>query len=95
MNVTIKLGGPLRKKIAGHKRGEIQMKLRPGATVTTALGRLGLDTSDVKVMMLGGRPVSQDAPLGSGDRLALFPPELAYNMYVAINFRHRLPRENR
>ncbi|MBW2617976.1 MAG: hypothetical protein JRC92_03765, partial [Deltaproteobacteria bacterium] len=68
----------------------LSLELKPGATITTALAQLGLETSDVRVMMLAGRPVSEDLPLSHGDRLALFPPELAYNMYVAINFRNRL-----
>ena len=90
MTVTVKLGGPLRNRVSGHKHGELSLELEPGATITTALARLGLEASEVRVMMLGGRPVREDTPLSHGDRLALFPPELAYNMYVAINFRNRL-----
>lgn len=90
MTITVKLGAQLRQKVTGHKRGELELELPPASRVTDALDALGLDLKAVKVMMLNGRPVADNLVLTDGDRLALFPPELAYNMYVAINFRQRI-----
>ncbi len=92
MIVTVKLGGPLRKKVLGHKHGELSLDLEPGATVTAALTQLGLEVSGVRVIMLGGRPVSEDLPLSHGDRLALFPAEMAAINELAIYFSHGLGR---
>ncbi len=90
MTVRIKLGGPLRERVSGHIDGEMDLDLPEGSRVSDALAALGLSLDQVRVMMLGGRPVTDDVELRQGDRLALFPPELAFNMYVAINFYNRL-----
>jgi len=38
------------------------------------------------MILLNGRAVDLAAPLTDGDRIGLFPPELAYNTFVAISF---------
>ncbi len=93
MRLTVKLGGPLRGKVSGHRDGELGLELPPEATVSTALQALGLSVAEVRVIMLNGRPLKADERLKDGDRLALFPPELAFNAYVAINFFNALIRE--
>ena len=92
MDITIKLGGPLRKKIEGHDRGLMILDLPEEARVTDALAALGLGPGDVRVLMKNGRPISGDEVLQHGDRLGVFPPELAYNMITAISFFNPLAR---
>ena len=77
-----------------HKRGEMQLTIPEGERISRILERLKLDLEDVRVIMVGGRPITDDAALSEGDRLALFPPALAFNNYVAINFYNRLLRKN-
>ena len=93
MNITIKAGGPLRKRLEGLKDGQRILELAPGAKVSDAFAALGLEVTEVRVMMLNGRPVHSDLELKEGDRLAIYPPELAFNKYVAINFFNVLAKE--
>jgi hypothetical protein len=44
--------------------------------------------------LLNGRGVDFDSILSNGDRIALFPPEMAFNMYVALSFRRDLIKKN-
>lgn len=92
MQISIKLGGPLRQRVEGHHRGEMSLEITPGTLVSHVLRRLGLDGDVVRVLMLNGRPLAKDKELQDGDRLALFPRELAYNLYAAINFFNPLSR---
>lgn len=85
MKVTVKLAGPLRKKVSGLVNGEIQLELEPGTRISQAIEKLGL-AGQVRMLMLNGRAVKQDKPLEPGDRLMLLPPALAFNMYVATGF---------
>lgn len=92
MQITVKLGGPLRQRVEGHHHGEMSLELEAGTLVSQVLERLGLDGDVVRVLMLNGRPLAEDKELKDGDRLALFPRELAYNLYAAINFFNPLSR---
>jgi sulfur carrier protein ThiS len=93
MDITIKLGGPLRKKIEGHDRGLMTIPLADGGRVSDAIRALGLDTGDVRVIMKNGRAIHSDETLADGDRLGLFPRELAYNTITAISFFNPLARK--
>ena len=93
MLISIKLGGPLRKRISGHDRGELSLELEQDSKVSDALIKLGLDGDVVRVLMLNGRPIAEDKALKTGDRLALFPRELAFNVCTAISFFNPLVRE--
>ena len=86
MIVTVKAGGPLRLRVEGLKEGQREVELEEGARISDVFGALKLGVGEVRVMMLNGRPVHSDVELKEGDRLALYPPELAFNKYVAINF---------
>ena len=92
MRVSVKLGGPLRKRIPGHDRGEMSVDLEARGKVSDVLTGLDLGGDAVRVLMLNGRPIAKDCELKEGDRLALFPRELAFNMYVATNFFNPLAR---
>lgn len=92
MRVTIKLGGSLRQRVSGHEHGEMALELPAGSKVSDALKALDLWGDVVRVLMLNGRPIHDDQELAEGDRLGLFPRELAFNMYVATNFFNPLSR---
>jgi sulfur carrier protein ThiS len=69
------------------------LELPPGAYVSDALAALGLEGDVVRVLMLNGRPIASDVEMEDGDRLGLFPRELAFNVYVATNFFNPLARK--
>lgn len=93
MKITIKLGGPLRKKIEGHDRGEMVLDLTDGGRISDALIALNLGPDEVRVIMKNGRAIHEDEVLQDGDRLGLFPRELAYNTMTAISFFNPLARK--
>ncbi|MGD9123539.1 MAG: MoaD/ThiS family protein [Desulfarculaceae bacterium] len=93
MQITIKLGGPLRKRVQGHEQGEMLLELPSGAHVSGALAQLGLEGDVVRVIMKNGRAIFSDEPLSDGDRLGLFPRELAYNTITAISFLNPLAKK--
>lgn len=92
MRITVKLGGSLRQRVAGHQAGELELALPEGARVSQALKALGLVGDVVRVLMVNGRPIRDDQEMREGDRLGLWPRELAFNMYVATNFFNPLAR---
>ncbi|MFH1138165.1 MAG: MoaD/ThiS family protein [Pseudomonadota bacterium] len=93
MKITIKLGGPLRKRIEGHDRGEMLLSLADGAHISDVLAALRLEPDEVRVIMKNGLAIGGDEPLADGDRLGLFPRELAYNTMTAISFFNPLARK--
>ena len=93
MDITIKLGGPLRKKVSGHELGLMTIQLDNGAHVSDAILHLGLELDEVRVIMKNGRAIQSDEELKPGDRLGLFPRELAYNTMTAISFFNPLARK--
>ena len=86
MRVTVLLGGPLRNE-AGEKRQQFEVELRPGSQVADLLPRLGLPVDRIKMIMVNGRGATLDTAVSEGDRVALFPPELAFNTFVSLGFR--------
>ena len=66
--------------------------------MSQAIEALGLG-GKVRMLMLNGKALKEDAALAQGGRLMLLPPSLAYNMYVATSFlapsvREQLKRES-
>ncbi|MBF0497338.1 MAG: hypothetical protein HQK58_12315 [Deltaproteobacteria bacterium] len=90
ITITVKLGAFLRNQVPGHNQGELQLTLPAGSLVSQAIAALGLTLQDVRLALLNHCTLSQDEVLNDGDRLSLFPPQLAYNMYVAICFANRI-----
>lgn len=93
MKVTIKVGGPLRQKVDGLVGGERVLDLEEGALLSSIFPVIDLDVTEVRVIMVNGRPVGEDLVLKDGDRVGMFPRALAFNMYVAINFFNTLVRD--
>jgi molybdopterin converting factor small subunit len=86
MRITVLLGGPLRSE-AGEKRQQFELELRPESRVEDLLPRLGLSQDRIKMIMVNGRGATLDTAISEGDRVALFPPELAFNTFVSLGFR--------
>jgi molybdopterin converting factor small subunit len=86
MDINVILGGALRKEaVEGPQQRVVSMAER--ATVAELIELLGLEANRVKIIILNGRGAMDDTPLADGDRIGLFPPELAYNTFVAVSFR--------
>ncbi len=83
----------MRQIIKGLKDGQKTLTLVQGARISDAFEALDLEVTAVRVIMLNGRPVHSDSELKEGDRLAIWPPELAFNKYVAINFFNVLAKD--
>lgn len=84
--LTVLLGGPLRNEV-GEGSGEIQVGMPDPPTVEGLLRGLGLAPESAKLMMVNGRGATAETPLRSGDRVAIFPPELSFNTFVSLCFR--------
>ena len=93
MRITVKLGGPLRERVSGHVAGELILEMPAGSKISDVLTELGLLGDVVRVLMLNHRPIAEDRELNDGDRLGLFPRELAYNTMTAISFFNPLSRD--
>ena len=86
IRITVLLGGDLRKE-ARKGCQEFELELRSGSQVQDLLPLLGLSSERVKMIMVNGRGATLDTPIGEGNRVALFPPELAFNTFVSLGFR--------
>ena len=86
MRITILLGGDLRNE-AGEGCQEFELELTSGSRVEDLLPRLGLPEDRIKMIMVNGRGATLYAEISEGDRVALFPPELAFNTFVSLGFR--------
>ena len=96
MQVTVKLHASLRPYGRGDsKDGLFPLETVEKATVREVIRELGIPPEKVKMILLNGRGVDFDSILFNGDRIALFPPEMAFNMYVAISFRRDLNHQGK
>jgi molybdopterin converting factor small subunit len=76
MRIRIKVMGALQSKLpSGSKGNTAQLDLETGATVATALERLGLSTSQVHLVMVNGEmDHDKNRKLNERDEVTLFPP---------------------
>ncbi len=76
MRVQVKLMAALRSKLPpGSTGGAAQLDLEPGASVATALERLGIAGGTVHLVMVNGAMETDRARLlADGDELVVFPP---------------------
>ena len=82
--VTVKLGGSLRHRAVDPREGVETLVLPEGARIGDLLLRMGIAPGEARIILHNGRPAGIDALLKEGDRVAVFPPELAFNLYVAL-----------
>lgn len=74
MRVEVRLYATLRAHApAGAENDTVRLTLAPGATVETALARLGLAGRPATVLV-DGRQADGARVLADGDRLDIFPP---------------------
>jgi molybdopterin converting factor small subunit len=96
MQITIKLHASLRPYgKSDSKDGLFSLETSEMATVRGVILKLGIPPEKVRMILLNGRGVDSESILSNGDRIALFPPEMAFNMYVAISFRRDLNHQEK
>lgn len=88
--VTVKLSASLRERIPTHDHGLLYVQVDSQTTVDELIRTLGLSLDQIRMIMVNGRGDGPGRVLQDGDRVALFPPEVAFNMYVALSFRRDL-----
>ncbi len=96
MQITVKLHASLRPYGRSDSNdGLFPLETAEKATVREVIQELGIPPEKVKMVILNGRGANVDRVLNDGDRVALFPPEMAFNMYVAISFRRDLDHQEK
>ena len=86
MKVTVLLGGHLgNEAVAGPRERTVEVP--EGSCIGDIANLLGLPEERLKLIMLNGKGALTETKPTSGDRVALFPPELAYNTFVSLSFR--------
>jgi len=96
MQVTVKLHASLRPYGRSDSNyGLFPLETTEKATVREVIRQLGIPPEKVRMILLNGRGVDSNSVLSNGDRIALFPPEMAFNMYVAISFRRDLNHQEK
>jgi sulfur carrier protein ThiS len=91
--VTLFVGASLRKLHPELETGETRIEIRHAMTVAELLAEAGVPVERARVLLLNHRKAFLDSLVRPGDRLAVFPPELAFNMYVALELAHAGRRE--
>ena len=86
--VTLFLGASLRKLRPEYASGETTVELGDAVTVADFLAKAEIPVERARVLLLNHKKAYLDSPVQAGDRLAVFPPELAFNMYVALELAH-------
>lgn len=86
MRITVLLGGHLRNE-GGSGQQVFDMELPLGSRVEDLIPRLDLPLNRIKMIMVNGRGGTLQTSINEGDRVALFPPELAFNTFVSLGFR--------
>ncbi len=95
MQITVKLNASLRQsgKFVSND-GTLLLEIEENAPAREIVQKLGIPLEKVKMIILNGKGAGFDSLLNDGDRIALFPPEMAFNMYVALSFRRDLGEKN-
>jgi molybdopterin converting factor small subunit len=91
--ITVKLFASLRTLAPCGPAGEIETEVAGGTSVEGVVAALGIPKERVRMIMINGIVAAFADPVKEGDRVALFPPEVAFNLYVALNFREDLRRD--
>jgi molybdopterin synthase sulfur carrier subunit len=95
MQITVKLNASLRQYVKFVSNdGTLLLEMEENATAREIVQKLAIPLEKVKMILLNGKGVGLDTILNEGDRIALFPPEMAFNMYVALSFRRDLGKKN-
>jgi hypothetical protein len=92
-HVTVLLGGSLRALHPEARTGEIEIVLDDPVQLDEFLALAEIPEDQAAILMLNHRRALLDTVIQPGDRLAVFPPSLAFNLYVASGFAHGGTRE--
>ena len=96
MQITVKLHASLRPYgRSDSKDGLFLLETSKKTSIREVMRELGIPPEKVRMILLNGRGADSESVLSNGDRLALFPPEMAFNMYVAISFRRDLNHQKK
>lgn len=85
-HVNVLLGGSLRQLHPEARDGWIEIAIDGPLTIEDFLERTNVAADQARMLMLNHRKADLDTVVEPGDRLAVFPPALAFNMYVALSF---------
>lgn len=89
--ITVRLFASLRKHAPeDFDRGTGTRDIQEGSPIADVIDALEIPADRVKMIMKNGRAAVREDAISPGDRIALFPPEVAFNLYVAMNFREDL-----
>jgi len=89
--LTVRLFASLRKYAPEtFDRGTGTVDIEEGSSISDIIAALDIPPDRVKMIMKNGIVASREDTTFPGDRVALFPPELAFNLYVAMNYREDL-----
>jgi len=89
--ITVLLGGHLREDVK-RRSIEMELPLPDPPTVEELFRRLAIEASRVKLILINGKGATSSSSFESGDRIALFPPELSFNTFVSLSFREERVR---
>ena len=82
------LGASLRHLYPEARGGEIKIDIDGPLRVTELLARVNIPPEKARILLLNHSKAFLDTIVKPGDRLAVFPPELAFNLYVALELAH-------
>jgi len=86
--INLLLGASLRRLHPEGKAEHFPFEVDGPLTVRELLDRLGLAVEQARVVLINHRKAFLDSRIDPGDRVGIFPPELAFNMYVALEMAH-------
>ncbi len=86
--ITLILGASLRHRVPGAARGPVALELAEPLSVRDLLARIDIRESEARLVLINHRKAGLGTPVRPGDRVAIFPPELAFNLYVASGLAH-------
>lgn len=73
MIIEIRLYASLRK-YSEQVSGVLNAEVPEGTSAQDVIEMLGIDSNEIKMIMVNGKNAENDAMLNEGDRIGLFPP---------------------
>ncbi len=86
--ITLILGASLRHRVTGAARGPVELELSETLPVRDLLARIDISESEARIVLINHKKAGLGTSVRPGDRVAIFPPELAFNLYVASGLAH-------
>jgi molybdopterin converting factor small subunit len=90
--VRVLLGGDLRRH-PDARAGELTVTLEEPVAARALVARLGIAPERARILLLNHCKAGLDTIVRPGDRLAIFPPDLAFNLFVALELAHGKDRD--